>query len=151
MKNKQNGKFAELFLFAVKAKETMGVYFMVFTVFYLVIGELGGVESVSLDMGKVAQMVGICILIGLGQALIVPLEKFSVPRGVIWVSLSAAVTVGFAILARWFEGFPIWCGIVFCGIMIIGFSAFLLGLLFDTRRETERLNEHLKAYQQELR
>jgi hypothetical protein len=151
MDQKQNNGFARLYLFALKAKGTTGVYFMGFVCFYLVIGAVSGKVDVSIDIWKTMQMIVACIMIGFGQALIVPTEKLSVSRGVFWLALSSIVTIGFTLLFGWFEGFPAWCAIVFCGVLTVRLAAYLLGLLFDTRHETEKLNEHLKEYQQRLR
>jgi hypothetical protein len=147
MEGKQNGKFAGLYLFSMKAKSTMAIYFMAFTIFYFAIGKFGGVEGVSLSFWTALQMMVSCMIIGFGQTLIVPPEKLLIWRGVLWVAFASAVTIGFALLFRWFEGFPFWCVIAFCGVTPIGFAALLLGLVFDTRHETQKLNEHLKEYQ----
>jgi hypothetical protein len=151
MNKKHNNGFERLYLFAMKAKGTMGIYFMGFVCFYFVICVASGEANVFIDIRKALQMVVACIVIGFGQAAIVPVEKLSLQRGAVWLALSSAVTVGFSLLFGWFEGYPAWCAAVFCALLIVGLAAYLLGLLFDTRRETEKLNEYLKEYQQRLR
>jgi hypothetical protein len=150
MNKKQNSAFARLYLFAMKAKGTTGIYFMGFVCFYFVICAVSGNVDVSIGIWKAVQMVVACIAIGFGQAVIVPTEKLSVPRGALWLTLSSFVTIGFTLFFGWFKGFPPWSAVVFCSFLIAGLAAYLLGLIFDTRRETEKLNEHLKEYQHRL-
>jgi hypothetical protein len=112
VKQKQNSAFVRLYLFALKAKTTTGIYFMGFVCFYFVIGALSGNVNASIGIWKTMQMVAACILIGFGQAAIVPTEKFSIPRAVCgWAYRPSLLRVH--IVFWWFEGFPSWSGLVF--------------------------------------
>jgi hypothetical protein len=110
----------------MKAKGTTGIYFMGFVCFYFVMGAAIGKADVSIGIWKALQMIVACIVIGFGQSAIVPTEKLSVSRGALWLSISSVVTVGFPLLFGWFEGYPAWCAVVFCALLIVGLAAYLL-------------------------
>lgn len=150
MKKTETGRFSDLYLFAYNAKTTMALYFMAFVLFYLFLGIISMETDVVLDFTKAIQMLFASMVIGFGQELIVPVEQFNATRCAFWMALASAATICSVVLFRWFDGFPVWCGIVFCTAAVVGFAALLLGLLFDSRRETKKLNEHLKVYQNNL-
>jgi len=147
----RNRGFERFYLFGIRSKGTMGIYLTAFLFFYFIVGWLGGGRQLSVDFARTAEMTAACLLIGYAQAVIVPAEKFSAPRAAAWLALSSAVTVGFTLLFGWFAGFPAWCPVLFCGAVMIGLSGYLLGLLYDARRDTERLSAYLKDYQEKIR
>ncbi len=147
--NKIN-RFADLYLFAYSSKSTMAIYYVAFVLVYLFLGKISMETDVVLEFRTAIEMIIACMLIGFGQGLIVPVERLNLIRSAAWLAWSSAVTIGFMLAFNWFDGFPPWCGIAFSIFMILAFAALLLGLLFDYRRETRRLNEHLKKYQENL-
>lgn len=151
MKSDRIGSFAEIYLFSYGAKRIMGIYFLTFALVYLILGKIGTASDVTLDLWTALQMMVACMLIGYGQELIVPVARLSVKRAAWWMLWAVGVTIGSVLVWGWFDGFPPWCGIVFCVLMTLGLAALLLGLLYDSRRETRQLNEHLKAYQDNLK
>lgn len=150
MKQEKNGMFTELYLFAYGSKSTMALYYMAFVLLYLILGKVSMQTSVSLDFATALQMMVVCVLIGFGQRIIVPVKRFGMMRCAVWVTWATLVTVGAVLVFKWFDGFPAWCGVLFCALMMFAFAALVLGLLFDSQRETRKLNEHLKIYQSDL-
>lgn len=140
--------FKELLLFSFVSKGTMGIFFSMFVFMYLVFGRMSVGSSIVLDLWTAVQMVSACLLIGFGQTIIISKESFQMNRSVIWLLWSSVVTVGFTVGFGWFAGFPLWCSIVFCSILIIGYSMVLLALYWQTEQETKKLNEHLRIYQE---
>jgi len=138
------------YLFSIKAKGTMGIYFVGFVFFYFGVGYLGGASRLSIDLAKTMQMTATCMAIGYSQAAIVPPEKFTAKRAAAWLTLSGAITAASTVFFGWFAGLPAYCPYLFCTATALGLAGYVLGLYFDARRETERLNMHLKAYQEKI-
>ncbi|MDL2301110.1 hypothetical protein LJC58_02010 [Lachnospiraceae bacterium OttesenSCG-928-D06] len=151
MKINQSSKFSDIYLFAYNSKSTMSLYFMAFVLLYLFLGKISVAASVVLDFPTAIQMLIASIFIGFGQEFIVPIQRLSMKRCIVWIAWATCITIGSVLALKWFDGFPTWCGIVFCILIILAFAALLLGLLFFSQRETKKLNEHLKAFQNSLR
>ncbi|MGG0720543.1 hypothetical protein ABE096_23630 [Robertmurraya massiliosenegalensis] len=149
MKQEQSKNlFKDLLLFGFESKGTMGIYFSMFVFMYLVFGKISIGDSVVLDLWTAIQMVSACILIGFGQTIIMAKDSFHMYRSIAWLIWSSVVTIGFTLGFGWFDGFPLWSVIVFCSILVIGYSMLLLALFWQTEQETKKLNEHLKVYQE---
>lgn len=149
MKKNYGGGFASLYLFSYEAKNTAALYFLASVIVYLGLGKITN-SSDSLNVWTALQMVIACSLIGFSQKLIVPLEKLDIKRSIIWIVLSSTIVISFALGFNWFGAFPLWCTILYCVVLVIGFAMLTIGLLFDSKRETQKLDAALKAYQKKL-
>lgn len=143
----KNSRFAKLFLWMVKAKYTMGIFYVVFILFYLFFGLVSEGPSVMMDLFTALQMLFACFFIGVLQQAILPVEKLSHFRGVMWVASGVAVTLLFSFTFGWFVRFPLWCLILFVLFVAIGMVAMIVGYYLELHRETKRLNRSLEHYQ----
>ena len=143
----ENSGFARLYLWSAKAKYTMGMFFLIVVILYLFLGFICEGPAVTLDFFTALQMAGICLFIGFSQQGIVPNEKLTKSRCVLWIGLNTLVTLTCSFLFRWFAAFPAWCFIVFLAVVVVGMAGVLLGHFFELHRETQRLNRQLEKFQ----
>ncbi|WP_258728732.1 DUF3021 family protein [Bacillus atrophaeus] len=143
--------FNKFYLFSYESKGTMGMYFASFVVVYLIFGRISVGPDINLDLWTAVQMVAACGLIGFSQRAIVTKDLLSMKRCFLWGLFSSVVTVSFTIGFGWFDGFPLWCGIVFCTVMIIGYMMMWLALYWESERETRKLNKKLREFQEKGR
>ena len=147
----KNSDFARLFLWTMKAKYTMGIFFVVFVLIYLLLGLVSEGVAVTLDLFTAIQMVFACFFIGLLQQAILPVHKLSCSRGILWVASGVAVTLLFSLVFRWFVHFPLWCFILFMLIIAIGMGMMIAGYYMELHKETKRLNRSLERFQNQNR
>ncbi|MDR0381980.1 MAG: hypothetical protein LBH86_08335 [Oscillospiraceae bacterium] len=140
--------FARLYLWTSAAKYTMGIFFVMFVSLYLFLGFISEGAAVTLDFFTAIQMVCACLLIGFARQGIVPNDRLTKPRCVLWVGVSTLVTLVFSLLFGWFEKFPPWCLIMFLAMTVVGMAAALLGHFIELYRETRLLNHQLEKFQQ---
>lgn len=143
----KNSGFARLYLWTAKAKYTMGIFFVAFVFVYLLFGLISEGPAVTLDFFTAVQMVFACFFIGILQQAILPVEKLSRSRCILWVASGVAVTLVFSLVFKWFAQFPLWCFIVFTVFIAIGMVAMIAGYYLELHRETKRLNRSLEQYQ----
>ena len=142
--------FARLYLWSASAKYTMGIFFLVFVFLYLFLDFVSAGPAATLDFLTALQMALASLLIGLGRQGIVPVHRLTRLRGILWVALSAVITVAFGLIFGWFAAFPRWCFPVFLAIIVVCGAAALLGHLFELHRETRQLNRQLEQYQRRV-
>ncbi|MEA4992791.1 hypothetical protein SDC9_71348 [bioreactor metagenome] len=143
----EDSGFARLYLWIAKAKYTMGILFLVFVLFYLFFGIIGEGPDHLLDFFTAIQMMFACFFIGIAQQGIVPKEKLTKTRGVLWITISAIIILSFSLVFGWFFSFPPWCFILFLVVLIIGMAGLLLGHYIELHRETRALNRQLEKFQ----
>lgn len=145
-----NSRFAYLFVWMTKAKFTMGIFYTVFVLFYLLLGLAGPQANVTLDLPTAIEMVFACFAIGLAQQAMMPGGNLTRPRCLLWLVLGTLVTLGFSLVFRWFEGFAPWCLGVYVATIALGMGAMLLSSYLALQHETHRLNRKLEQFQQQL-
>ena len=148
MHNKlENSGFARLYLWTAKAKYTMGMFFLIFVILYLFLGFIGEGPAVMLDFFTALQMACVCLFIGFSRQSIVPNEKLTKSRCILWIGLNTLVTLACGLLFRWFAAFPAWCFAVFLAVVVVGMAGVLLGHFFELHKETQLLNRQLEKFQ----
>jgi uncharacterized membrane protein YjfL (UPF0719 family) len=143
-KKKWQGLYLQLF----DIKTTTCIYFVVFVFFYLVYGGIDPDSSTMLEFSTSVQILFACLLIGFGQALILPKNELSVPRILLWGGCSLIVTIGFTEGFKWFGTYPKWYSIVFYGIIAISFLFIWLAFYWRSQSETKELNEALNKFKE---
>ncbi|MDL2293514.1 DUF3021 domain-containing protein [Ruminococcaceae bacterium OttesenSCG-928-D13] len=146
----KNSGFARMYLWTTKAKYTMGIFFIVHVLGYLLLGLLGLLgdgAAVTLDFFTAVQMMFACYLIGVLQQWILPAEKLSRARCVLWGVSGVAATLVFNLVFGWFRSFPTWYLILFLLFVALGMVAIILGYYLQLHRETKHLNRRLEQYQ----
>ena len=138
-------RFVKLYLWAVDAKRTMGVFFAVYVLMYLFFGLFCGVTA--LPNGIAFSMLALGLLVGISQAAILPEDKITLPRAIIWTALCETLTLLFGLTGKWFAGFPIIAPTVFYLFCAGGYVSMWLGLHLRAKKETEELCGGLKHYQ----
>lgn len=145
----EDSGFAGLYLWTAKAKYTMGIFFLMFVLVYLIFGMIGEGPSHLLDFFTAIQMMFACFFIGIAQQGIVPKEKLTKARGVLWIIVSVLITLSFSLIFGWFSAFPSWCLILFLVLLSMGMAALLLGHYIELHRETQTLNRQLEKFQRQ--
>ncbi|MDL2218612.1 hypothetical protein LJC27_08155 [Christensenellaceae bacterium OttesenSCG-928-M15] len=150
MRNKfENTGFARLYLWTTKAKYTMGMFFLVFVLAYLLFGLINGGPAVTLDFFTAVQMMFASFFIGIAQQAIIPGDKLTKARCAWWIVTGVCTTLAFSLLFGWFSPFPPWCAAVFFAVLIVGMLAMILGYFIELRRETRVLNQRLAQFQKQ--
>lgn len=144
---KNNNRRKEL-MFLYNAKSMTGIYFSTFVLFYLVLSSLSnGISNSSLDFMTAFQMLICAALIGFSQEIIVPEDKISGKRAMIWGILMLIITIGFCELFGWFSQVKIWCKILFYLVVLISIFVVWLALEIKAKYDTKELNDALKKFQ----
>lgn len=144
----KNSGYAKLYVWMVKAKYTMGIFYVLFVLFYLLFGMICEGQTIMMDFLTALQMVFACLFIGVLQQAILPAGKLSRTRGSLWVVSGVAVTLSFSLAFGWFEKFPLWCLALFAVCVAIGMVGIIAGYYLDLHRETRHLNYSLRQYQE---
>lgn len=143
----KQGAFEKFYLLGYESKGVAGLYFSAFVLLYFLLGGITVGTDISLGFWHCIQMAIACIFIGVCQRIIIPRELLSVGRCLIWGACASVITVGFAVGFGWYDVFPLWCGIMFCVVMPVGYMALWPAFYWQSKRETQQLNEKLKAFQ----
>lgn len=139
--------FARLYLWISKAKFTMGIFFMAFALVYLFFGFITEDPPITLGLFPAIQMLFAAFFVGIAQQAILPVDKLSVPRGILWVAAGLLITLGFSLGFGWFALFPAWCLPVFLFVLTLGMIAMIISHCLELRRETKLLNRQLAQFQ----
>ena len=139
--------FARLYLWTAKAKYTMGIFYLAYTLVYLILSAIASESKVALDLFTAIEMMFCCFFIGLAQQGIVPLDKLTKPRCAVWAGTGLLITMGFSLVFGWFSPFPPWCFILFLIMVAMGMLALLLGSFIELYWETKILNRQLERFQ----
>ncbi len=145
--NFKNSSFARLYLWTTKAKYTMGIFFVAFTLVYLLFGIIFKEPSIVLTFYTAVQMMFACYAIGLLQQIVLPVEKLSFTRCCIWVLSGVATTLMFNFVFGWYDFLPAWCFFTFLLVLAMGMIAMIAGYYLELHRETKFLNRSLEEYQ----
>ena len=144
---KNNNRRKEL-MFLYNAKSMTGIYFSTFVLFYLVLSALSnGITNSSLDFMTAFQMLICATLIGFSQEIIIPEDKVSGKRAMIWGTLMFIITIGFCEFFGWFSQVKIWCKILFYLVVLISIFVVWLALEIKAKYDTKELNDALKKFQ----
>lgn len=150
MQNKFNNSFfARLYLWMTKAKLTMGIFFVVFVVFYLFFGWIIVRQSITLDFFTAVEMLFACFFIGLAQQTISPINNLTIKSCVLWIVTGGGITLIFSLVFNWFALFPSWFLIIFVGAVMFGMGAMILSYYLELNHETRKLNNQLARFQKQ--
>ena len=148
MRNKlENSRFARLYLWTARAKYTMGMFFLIVVIFYLFLGFVSEGPAVTLDFFTALQMACVCLIIGFTRQGIVPNEKLTKSRCILWIGLNTLVMLACSFLFHWFAALPTWCLVAFLAVAVVGMAGILLGHFFELHKETQLLNRQLEKFQ----
>ena len=146
--------FRRLYAWTLNAKLFMAFYFIMMVLVLALVTLLLGRDSVKLltllEMGMV------CVVIGGLQAWLLN-DNTDYSRGVlfgrsmVWMAVSALLSMGAAQLFGWFAGGPRWSVPAFGVFMLIGLTMTLMGLKFEQEADTVRLNEDLEKLKERRR
>ncbi len=145
--NFSDSGFARLFLWIAKAKFTMGILSMAFVLVYLFFGFITADPPITLGLFTGIQMLFAGFFIGIAQQAILPVEKLSMPRCILWVAAGLLITLGFSLGFGWFQPFPAWCLPVFLIVLTLGMIAMVISNYLELHRETKVLNRQLAQFQ----
>ncbi|MEA4816781.1 MAG: hypothetical protein VB120_08020 [Lachnospiraceae bacterium] len=145
--------FKKFYIWAFNAKLFMGIYFVALVFLVSLVLVLTG--KYEIELLSLFQMLILSMLIAILQCLILD-DKTDYARGiffmrsVIWVLICVLITVGASFVFGWFAGLPSWCPFALGGVMLLGFTAMLIGFKFEQDLDTKGLNEDLDRYKKNL-
>ena len=142
-----NSGFARLYTWMTKAKYTMGIFFVVYVIVFLFFGIVTEGVTASIGFFTAIQMLFACLFIGIMQQVVIPSDKVTSIRCIIWVTSGAVITILFEMMFKWFKPFPAWCFPAFTVFMVLGMLLAVLGDYFELQRETKYLNRKLEKFQ----
>ena len=143
--------FARLYVWAGRAKYTMGLFFAGFTLMYLFFGLVSEGPAVTMDLFTSLEMMIAGALIGMAQQFLVPTGVLTRARSVLWVVIGIAVTLSFSLIFGWFSMLPLWGFICFQLFAAFGLVAMILMYYFELYGDTKELNRGLEQFQQQGR
>lgn len=143
----ENSGYARLFAWMSKAKFTMGLFFAVYVVLFLLFGFLNEGTTITLDFFTALEMIIACFLIGVLQQFILPVDKQNNVRKALWVISGAFITLLFGLVFQWFKAFPLWCFPAFVAVIVIGMLGVILNDHLELHNETKQLNRKLAQFQ----
>lgn len=147
----KNSHFAHLYLWMSKAKFTMGIFFVFFALVYLVLGTLFVSSPIALTLWRAVQMMFVCFFIGLAQQIILPAEKLTPLRCLVWMVLGSGVTLLSSLVFQWFALFPAWCLVLFILLTLVAMGAILVSYYLELQYETRKLNQQLENFKKNPR
>ena len=150
MQKKSKRYFAIVYVWMAKAKYTMAMLYIVFVYLYLLGNFTAAKQVVALDLPTSLEMMVTCLLIGMSQKLIVPLERLTVKRSLLWLVIGISLTAAANSIFQWFMLFPLWYNVLFIGIVGLGMVAMLVGYYFELQNETIQLNKQLEYFQSSI-
>lgn len=142
-----NSRFARLYLWMTKAKYTMGMFFVVYVFLYLIFGYIAFDTPMLLDLPTAIEMTFACFFVGLTQQIILPVDRLSKPRCLLWLATGTVITLVFSLTFRWFSPFPVWYLVLFLLVMLAGMAALLVSYYLELKSETRLLNKKLEQFQ----
>ena len=143
----KNGRVAKVCIWLTKAKEAMGLLLIAYAFFYLLFGFFVKPGFQGLDLFTFLQMAFASFFVGVVRQTVIPPGVLNRWRGILWLVSGVVITVGFSLFFDWFGGFPIWCPLVFWGLMAAGFAAMIMEYYFELHQETRLLNVKLEQFQ----
>lgn len=143
----KNGRVAKIYIWGAKAMEVMGLLFTAYVIFYLFLGIFAEPGFSGLDFFTAIQMAFAGFFMGMIRQAVIPSGVLNRRRGVLWMVSGEILTVGFSLFFGWFKGFPLWCALVFWGLMAAGFAGMILEYFFELHQETVVLNRKLEQFQ----
>lgn len=138
----------QLYTAFADSKLIMCIFYSYYVWMYVFMGWLSGAEVQTLDIALANQMMIPALITGLAQIYIVPSEKITIRRNIIWTIVSVLTCYAIAVLFNWFSSFPLWAEWTFWGVLVIGYIFMILYLYFKLENETRELNEHLTRFKQ---
>lgn len=150
MQNKSKRYFAIVYVWMAKAKYTMAMLYIVVVYLYLLGNFTVSKQAVALDLRTSLEMMVTCLLIGLSQKLIVPLERLTLKRSLLWLVIGICLTAAANFVFQWFMLFPLWYNILFIVVVGLGMMAMLLAYYFELQNETIQLNKQLEYFQSSI-
>lgn len=144
---RENAAFSRFYMFATEAKTTMALFYMYMVFMYLVLTWAAKAPVQTVDFAKGMQMFVMCVAIGLAQRIIIPRSNITVAKSILWCVVSLVVAIVPGLIFGWFRGFPLWCPLVFWGVLVVGLVFMVAHLQITLNGETRQLNEQLKKFQ----
>lgn len=128
----------------------MGIYTVAGIFFKAIANALQGVYSV--DTLTMLEMLVVCMVFASMETVIFPEGKVlgdSLWRTVLWAVLANVMFLGSALIMDWFQGVPLWGGILLVVILEGAMAAMLYAMWLEKRWDTINLNRSLQKFKGE--
>lgn len=146
-------EFKRTYLWGLDVKYRMGLYTTMAVFYKGIVNALMG--EFSVDIRTMGEMLLLSFLFAIAETAIFPSEKSWTDaamgrRAIVWAALANAVYVGGALVLGWFQGIPVWWGVIMAAVLELGLAGLWYALWLENQRDTRRLNESLRSFQQEM-
>ena len=142
--------FNRFYLWGVKMKYHMSIYTVAGIFFKAICNALQGVYSV--DSLTMLEMLVVSMVFASAETVIFPEGKElggSLRRTIVWAVLANALFLGGALGFGWFQGIPLWGGVVLVAFLEGAMVAMLYAMWLEKRWDTRNLNRNLQKFQRE--
>lgn len=142
--------FNRFYLWGLKMKYHMGIYTVAGIFFKAIANALQGVYSV--DTLTMLEMLVVSMVFASMETVIFPEGKVlgdSLWRTALWAVLANVMFLGSALIMDWFQGVPLWGGILLVVILEGAMAAMLYAMWLEKRWDTINLNRSLQKFKGE--
>lgn len=139
--------FNRFYLWGLKMKYHMGIYTVAGIFCKAIANALQGVYHV--DTLTMLEMLVVSMVFASMETAIFPEGKVlgdSFWRTVLWAFLANVMYVGGALVMGWFQGIPLWGGILLVVILEVAMAAMLYAMWLKKRWDTRNLNRSLQTF-----
>ncbi|MGM9536785.1 MAG: hypothetical protein ACI3VN_00455 [Candidatus Onthomonas sp.] len=138
--------FLHFYKWGMEVKLYMGLYTVAAVFFKGISAVLMGENSIS--VWTLLEMLIVSFVFSVIQYPLMPEGQWRSGKSVALWALSANVLyLGGALVFGWFEGIPLWAGLVLAAVLEGGLFAVWFGVAVARRRDTKTLNRHLQQFQ----
>lgn len=137
--------YLRIYRWSMQMKLRMGIYTICLLFCKIVWNWLCGADTVkSVD---ILTIWAACLLFSVLEAVILPEYDYTAVRTAVW-AVTANLIMGLgALLFGWFEGIPLWGGILLFGVLELTLVLMWFGDNVAMKADTACLNKQLKDYQ----
>lgn len=143
--------FFGFYRWSMNMKFHMSIYTIALLTVKSVVELLQGRDTISI--WTMLEMVLAALILAVCESFLFPERKELSPatlgrRTAVWVVLINVLFLGGSVLFQWFAGLPVWGNVVLVAFLEGGAFAMWIGLHVAMKKDTDRLNQNLRDFQQ---
>lgn len=142
--------FMQFYRWGLVMKQSMALYTLALVFFKALANLLLGISSV--DSLTMLEMLAASMLWAMLESALFPYGKVMEgdalrSRTILWAVSGNVLLVGGALVFGWFDGVPLWAGILLVVFLQAGMFAIWVGLHVALKKDSNALNRNLQQYQ----
>ena len=139
-------RYLDLYRWAMSMKLRMAMYTFVALFLKSLCQLLDGKDSILIE--DALSMWGCCLLFAVVESWIFPEERECTKiRSLLWLGAANLCFLGGALLFGWFDGVPVWGGVLLIVFLEWGLGMMWFGDRFVLKMDSAQLTQALKRYQ----